>query len=159
MALQIVQDLLEKSCEPFLDHFARLGVISHVAELAGPSVTKQVEEHANQQQEKQNQQQNSEVLENAEQGQQEQFVAIEGAQSDSEDLTGQLSHEEVTDIEKHQSAQEENQQSAQEAEVQIPAIDQSEEEINQEEDLVTTEDQADGSEERKRTEKPGDLKV
>lgn len=35
-ALQIIEDLLEKCQETYISHLARLGVISHVAELAGP---------------------------------------------------------------------------------------------------------------------------
>lgn len=35
-SLQIIEDLLEKCQETYIGHFARLGVISHVAELAGP---------------------------------------------------------------------------------------------------------------------------
>ena len=34
--LQIIEDLLEKCQETYTSHLARLGVISHVAELAGP---------------------------------------------------------------------------------------------------------------------------
>ena len=34
--LQIIEDLLEKCQETYISHLARLGVISHVAELAGP---------------------------------------------------------------------------------------------------------------------------
>lgn len=34
-SLQIIQDLLEKCQEIYIGHLARLGVISHVAELAG----------------------------------------------------------------------------------------------------------------------------
>lgn len=35
-ALQIIEDLLEKCQETYISHLARLGVISHVADLAGP---------------------------------------------------------------------------------------------------------------------------
>lgn len=35
-SLQIIEDLLEKCQETYIGHLARLGVISHVAELAGP---------------------------------------------------------------------------------------------------------------------------
>ncbi|XP_068683255.1 E3 ubiquitin-protein ligase HECTD1-like isoform X4 [Montipora foliosa] len=35
-SLQIIEDLLEKCQEVYIGHLARLGVISHVAELAGP---------------------------------------------------------------------------------------------------------------------------
>ena len=35
-SLQIIEDLLEKCQETYISHLARLGVISHVAELAGP---------------------------------------------------------------------------------------------------------------------------
>lgn len=34
--MQIIEDLLEKCQETYIGHLARLGVISHVAELAGP---------------------------------------------------------------------------------------------------------------------------
>lgn len=34
--LQIIEDLLEKCQETYISHLARLGVISHVTELAGP---------------------------------------------------------------------------------------------------------------------------
>jgi hypothetical protein len=35
-ALQIVEDLMQKSPDTFLDHFARLGVFNMVHSLAGP---------------------------------------------------------------------------------------------------------------------------
>lgn len=35
-ALNIIQDLLEKANELFIEHFARLGVISKVSEIVGP---------------------------------------------------------------------------------------------------------------------------
>lgn len=35
-ALYIIQDLLEKATDVFLEHFARLGVISKVSEMVGP---------------------------------------------------------------------------------------------------------------------------
>ena len=35
-ALQVIEDLLEKCQETYISHLARLGVISHVADLAGP---------------------------------------------------------------------------------------------------------------------------
>jgi hypothetical protein len=36
MVLQIIQDLMTKAQDIFLDHFARLGVFSKVLQLAGP---------------------------------------------------------------------------------------------------------------------------
>ena len=35
-ALQIIQDIMRKGQELFLDHFARLGIFSKVSSLAGP---------------------------------------------------------------------------------------------------------------------------
>lgn len=36
VVLQIIQDLMEKAQDAFLDHFARLGVFSKVLALVGP---------------------------------------------------------------------------------------------------------------------------
>lgn len=36
MVLQIIEDLMNKAQDIFLDHFARLGVFSKVLQLAGP---------------------------------------------------------------------------------------------------------------------------
>jgi hypothetical protein len=36
VVLQIIQDLMTKAQDIFLDHFARLGVFSKVLQLAGP---------------------------------------------------------------------------------------------------------------------------
>lgn len=36
VVLQIIEDLMNKAQDIFLDHFARLGVFSKVAQLAGP---------------------------------------------------------------------------------------------------------------------------
>ena len=43
-ALNIIQDLLEKANEVFIEHFARLGVISKVAEMVGPLLEEEDEE-------------------------------------------------------------------------------------------------------------------
>lgn len=46
-ALQMIQNLLEKSQDTYMDHFARLGVMSHVADLSGP-IQQQVTEETEQ---------------------------------------------------------------------------------------------------------------
>jgi E3 ubiquitin-protein ligase HECTD1 len=43
-ALNIIQDLLEKANEVFIEHFARLGVISKVSEMVGPLLEEEDEE-------------------------------------------------------------------------------------------------------------------
>lgn len=43
-ALYIIQDLLEKSNDVFLEHFARLGVISKVSEMVGPLLAEEHDE-------------------------------------------------------------------------------------------------------------------
>lgn len=43
-ALYIIQDLLEKSNDVFLEHFARLGVISKVSEMVGPLLPEEHDE-------------------------------------------------------------------------------------------------------------------
>lgn len=39
VVLQIIEDLMTKAQDIFLDHFARLGVFSKVLQLAGPQET------------------------------------------------------------------------------------------------------------------------
>ena len=41
VVLQIIQDLMTKAQDIFLDHFARLGVFSKVLQLAGPQDTQE----------------------------------------------------------------------------------------------------------------------
>lgn len=41
MVLQVIQDLMTKAQDIFLDHFARLGVFSKVLQLAGPQDTQE----------------------------------------------------------------------------------------------------------------------
>lgn len=43
-ALKIIQDLLEKANDPFIEHFARLGVISKVSEIVGPLLEEEGED-------------------------------------------------------------------------------------------------------------------
>ena len=43
-ALNIIQDLLEKANDVFIEHFARLGVISKVSEMVGPLLEDEDEE-------------------------------------------------------------------------------------------------------------------
>ena len=43
-ALYIIQDSLEKSNNLFLEHFARLGVISKVSEMVGPLLPEEHDE-------------------------------------------------------------------------------------------------------------------
>lgn len=43
-ALNIIQDLLEKENGIFIEHFARLGVISKVSEMVGPLLDEEDEE-------------------------------------------------------------------------------------------------------------------
>lgn len=44
MVLAIIQDLMSKSQEIFLDHFARLGIFTKVQALAGPPEPQEAEE-------------------------------------------------------------------------------------------------------------------
>lgn len=46
MALQIIRDLVDKGGDIFLDQLARLGVISKVSTLAGPSSDDENEEES-----------------------------------------------------------------------------------------------------------------
>ena len=46
IVLQIIQDLMQKSPDLFLDHFARLGVFNKVLQLAGPEEEEEEEEAA-----------------------------------------------------------------------------------------------------------------
>jgi E3 ubiquitin-protein ligase HECTD1 len=43
VVLQIIQDLMTKAQDIFLDHFARLGVFSKVLQLAGPQDTQEAQ--------------------------------------------------------------------------------------------------------------------
>lgn len=43
-ALNIIQDVLEKANEVFIEHFARLGVISKVSEMVGPLLEEEEDE-------------------------------------------------------------------------------------------------------------------
>lgn len=47
MVLQIIQDLMTKAQDIFLDHFARLGVFSKVLQLAGPQDTQELQRSKN----------------------------------------------------------------------------------------------------------------
>ena len=42
--LHIIQDLLEKANDVFIEHFARLGVISKVSEMVGPLLEEEEDE-------------------------------------------------------------------------------------------------------------------
>jgi hypothetical protein len=46
-ALNIIQDLLEKANEGFIEHFARLGVISKVSEMVGPLLEEEEDDEGN----------------------------------------------------------------------------------------------------------------
>ena len=46
-ALNIIQDLLEKANEVFIEHFARLGVISKVSEMVGPLLEEEEDQQGN----------------------------------------------------------------------------------------------------------------
>lgn len=43
VVLQIIQDLMSKAQDIFLDHFARLGVFSKVMQLAGPQEIQEIQ--------------------------------------------------------------------------------------------------------------------
>ncbi|XP_021929507.1 E3 ubiquitin-protein ligase HECTD1 isoform X4 [Zootermopsis nevadensis] len=51
MVLQIIQDLMTKAQDIFLDHFARLGVFSKVLQLAGPQDTQELQRSKNENEE------------------------------------------------------------------------------------------------------------